>query len=69
MHVLGDPLITYRPGEDHASLDTYAVVHQLGAAASGDGDLTLGLNYLDEVVRHDSGWVIRSRVSRTLWMR
>jgi hypothetical protein len=67
MHVLSDPLITYEPGADHAALDTYAVVYQLGEAA--DGDLTLGINYLDQVVRQGDGWVIRARVSRTLWMR
>jgi hypothetical protein len=69
MHVLGDPLITWDEGSDHASLDTYAVVYQLGEADSGTGDLTLGINYLDEVVLHQGGWVIQSRVARTLWMR
>jgi hypothetical protein len=69
MHVIGDPLITYEEGGDHAVLDTYAVVYQLGDAAAGGSDLTLGINYLDEVVRSGDGWVIRARVSRTVWMR
>ena len=69
MHLMGDPLVVHEPGGDRATLDTYAVVYQLGEAASGDGDLTLGINYLDEAVRHDGAWVIRSRVSRTLWVR
>ncbi len=69
MHLLGDPLIDHQDGSDVAALDTYAVVYQLGDAASGTGDLTLGIRYLDEAVLHDGRWVIGSRVARTLWMR
>jgi hypothetical protein len=69
MHVLGDPLITHEEGSDRASLDTYAVVYQIGDAGSGGGDLTLGINYLDELVLDRGRWVIRSRVARTIWMR
>ncbi len=76
MHVLGDPLIDHRKGSDRASLDTYAVVYQLGDTAAGQGDLTLGIRYLDEAVRttpaagtDGAGWVIRRRTATTLWMR
>jgi hypothetical protein len=69
MHVLGDPLIRFGPEEDQAALDTYAVVYQLGDPSSGGGDLTLGIRYLDELVRHRGRWVIRRRTSRTVWMR
>ena len=69
MHVLGDPLITLDPSEDSGTLDTYAVVYQLGDAAAGQPDLTLGIRYLDDVVRHEGRWVIRHREARTLWTR
>jgi SnoaL-like protein len=71
MHVLGDPLITLGHGDkpDRAQLDTYAVVYQLGDKDAGQADLTLGIRYLDHVVRHDGRWVIRHRVAQTLWMR
>jgi hypothetical protein len=65
MHVLGDPLIDLAA----QTLDTYAVVYQLGDRAEGQADLTLGIRYLDDVVRHTDRWVIRHRVARTVWMR
>jgi len=65
MHVLGDPLIEL--DGDTAHLDTYAVVHQLGG--EGQGDMTLGIRYLDEAVRTDAGWVIRRRTASTVFMR
>ena len=68
MHVLGDPLIEL--GSDtEALVDTYAVVYQLGDRDAGQPDLTLGIRYLDEVLRHDGRWVIRRRTARTVWMR
>ena len=67
MHVLGDPLIEI--DGDRATLDTYAVVYQLGDKAAGQDDLTLGIRYLDDAVRHDGRWVIRHRVARTVLMR
>jgi hypothetical protein len=69
MHVLGDPLIELAEQGDRAMLDTYAVVYQLSDPASGNGDLTLGIRYLDEVIRHDGHWVIRRRTAHTIWMR
>ena len=69
MHLLGDPLIRLVPGADEAVLDTYAVVYQLGDPGSGTGDLTLGIRYLDDVVRLEGRWVVRRRTARTLWMR
>lgn len=67
MHLLGDPLLSFNPGADEASSDTYAVVYQL--SEKGDRDLTLGMRYLDDLVRHRSGWVIRHRRTVNLWMR
>jgi hypothetical protein len=69
MHALGDPLIDVADGADAGQLDTYGVVYQIGDAAAGQGDLTLGVRYLDSVVRFEGRWVIRARVARTLWMR
>lgn len=68
MHLLADPLIEL-DGDDGALVDTYAVVFQLGDRDSGQSDLTLGIRYLDEVVRHEGRWVIRRRTARTLWTR
>jgi SnoaL-like domain len=67
MHNLGDPLIEL--DGDTAHLDTYAVVYQLGDTDAGQADLTLGIRYLDDVVRHDGCWRVRHRVARNLWMR
>ncbi len=69
MHVLGDPLIDLSPDGTDATLDTYAVVYQLAEPGSGNADLTLGINYLDDVVVEDGRWLITRRESRTLWMR
>jgi ketosteroid isomerase-like protein len=69
MHVLGAPLVTMGGDGTTAAVDTYAVVYQLGDRTAGQGDLTLGINYLDEVVREDGRWAIARRQSTTLWMR
>ena len=61
MHVLGDPLMELEVGADTATLDTYAVVYQIGAMAEGGGNATLGVRYLDEVERRDGEWRIRHR--------
>lgn len=67
MHLLGDPLIDLPEGGEVATLDTYAVVYQLGA--DGQGDLTLGIRYVDTVVQRNGRWVIKARTATTLWMR
>ena len=64
MHLLGDPLIEL-VDDDHARVDTYGVVHQL----SDDGQLTLGIRSLDELVLLDGSWRIRRREARTLFMQ
>lgn len=69
MHMIGDPLITLAEGAEAATLDTYAVVHQLSEPASGNADLTLGIRYIDEVVVDHGRWVIRRRNAQTMWMR
>ena len=69
MHVLGEPLVALDEDEGTAALDTYAVVYQLGDTGAGQGDLTLGIRYEDEVVRHEGRWVIARRRARTIWSR
>ncbi len=69
MHVLGDPLISYREGSDEATSDTYAVVYQLGDQSAGQGDLTLGMRYLDQLVLDGDRWVVKRRTSTMVWMR
>jgi hypothetical protein len=69
MHILGDPLIEHQLNSDTAHLDTYAVVYQLRPADSSEADLTLGMRYLDDVVRKDEKWVITHRKATTLWTR
>ena len=69
MHVLGDPLIELGETGEEATLDTYAVVYQLNEPASGKGDLTLGIRYIDRVVLLDGAWVIRRREAHTMWIR
>jgi hypothetical protein len=67
MHMIGEPLITLEEGSAEATVDTYAVVYQLGHV--GSGDLTLGIRYLDDVVLHQGRWLFRRRTSLTVWMR
>jgi hypothetical protein len=69
MHLLADPLVVLADGAAEATLDTYAVVYQLSDPQSGNADLTLGIRYLDQMVRHQGRWVILRRTARTLWMR
>lgn len=69
MHLIADPLIVVNDGEDHATVDSYAVVFQLSEPGSGSSDLTLGIRYLDDVVVHRGHWVILRRQAHTLWMR
>jgi hypothetical protein len=69
MHLLGDPLIALDDDGATATLDTYAVVYQLGDATASQGDLTLGIRYLDDAVVHEGRWVFARRRARTLWTR
>ena len=61
------------PGADTAHLDTYAVVYQTGPVSGDGGDLTLGMRYVDDMVRRPgteaASWCIHHRVARCVWMR
>jgi SnoaL-like domain len=69
MHVLGDPLIELERGADVGRMDTYAVVYQLRPAGAPEGDLVLGVRYLDDVARLSGSWVIHHRRAVTMWTR
>jgi hypothetical protein len=69
MHVLGDPLLDLEPGADTARMDTYAVVYQIPAPGRDGEHRTLGMRYVDDLVRHGNEWRIHHRVARMLWMR
>jgi len=66
MHLLGDPLVDLQPGADRAHLDTCAVVYQF---PDGGDPFTLGMRYLDDLVRLDDGWRIHHRKTERVWMR
>ena len=66
MHLLGDPLVDLAPGADTAHLDTYAVVYQI---PDGSDPFTLGMRYLDDLVRLDGEWRIHHRKTERVWMR
>jgi hypothetical protein len=68
MHVLGEPLVELAVGADDATLDTYAVVYQIGATRDGGGNSTLGVRYLDAVERRDGEWRIRHRRTELRFM-
>jgi len=69
MHVLADPLIDLQPGGATARMDTYAVVYQVPAPDSDAEPRTLGMRYVDELVRRDGQWRIHRRVARMLFMK
>jgi hypothetical protein len=68
MHLLADPLIDLDPTGDTARLDTYAVVYQVPAEAEASMR-TLGMRYVDDMLKRDGAWCIHHRVARMLWMR
>jgi uncharacterized protein (TIGR02246 family) len=64
MHVMGTQLVEL--AGDRASAETYCVAYHVHP----DGrQRTVGVRYLDALVRTDDGWRIRSRVVRTEWTR
>jgi hypothetical protein len=69
MHLLGDPLVDLEAGADVAHMDTYAVVFQTTPLSGEGGDLTLGMRYVDDLVKRDGTWRIHHRVATMVWMR
>ncbi len=68
MHVIGEPLID-DDGSGRATVDSYAVVYQIGDPDTGQADLTLGMRYLDQLVVEQGHWVFEKRSSSVVWMR
>ena len=52
-----------------ATVDSYAVVYQIGDPDTGQADLTLGMRYLDQLVVEQGHWVFEKRSSSVVWMR
>jgi hypothetical protein len=69
MHVLADPLIDLEPGASTARMDTYAVVYQNPAPDSDAEPRTLGMRYVDDMVRRNGQWCIHHRVARMVFMK
>lgn len=67
MHMFANPTVMFTAGTDEATLDTYAVVYQIGAH-DGGGNVTLGMRYFDDVERRDGAWRLRHRRTELLWM-
>ena len=64
MHVMGTQLVEL--AGDVANAETYCVAHHV----LPDGALrTVGVRYLDALVRTEDGWRIRARAVRTEWTR
>ena len=64
MHVMGTQLVEL--AGDRANAETYCVAYHVHPDGS---QRTVGVRYLDALVRTDDGWRIRSRVVRTEWSR
>jgi len=69
LHMIGEPLIAYEEGSDSATMDAYAVVYQIGDGTVGQGNLTMAVNYHDEVTQVSGQWVFLRRTMTTLWMQ
>jgi len=63
MHFLGDQLIEVAGAT--ATSETYAVCYH----RRGDQDLTVGVRYLDDLVRRRGRWLIGRRVMTVEWQR
>ena len=60
-HFIASPLIAV--SGDTAQVDTYCVAHHL----SNDGDMVMGLRYVDRFERRDGRWLIARRVCAFDW--
>ena len=67
MHFIGNQLIEING--DTASSETYAVAYHRLTGDSAPTLFTVGVRYLDELVRDANGWRIRRRVVKMEWQR
>lgn len=68
MHMIGEPLVAHEEGTDVATMDAYAVVYQLSDPATEQANLTMGVEYHDEVVLEGSHWLFLRRTMTTRWI-
>jgi uncharacterized protein (TIGR02246 family) len=64
LHVTGTQLVEL--AGDRANAETYCVAYHV---LPGGAQHTVGVRYLDALLRTDDGWRIRARVVRTEWTR
>ncbi len=67
MHFIGNQLVEVQG--DTASSETYAVAYHRLAEEGIAKLFTVGVRYLDELVRGGDGWRIRRRVVKREWQR
>jgi len=52
---------------DRATADSYAIANVVVGDANAGRVLVRGIQYLDEFVRTDEGWRIKTRIHKALW--
>ena len=67
MHVIGNQLVELLG--DHASSETYAVAYHRFTLDNVPKLFTVGVRYLDDIVRQEEGWLIARRSVKTEWQR
>ena len=67
MHFMSTQVIELR-GTD-AGCETYALVYHRTGSDEARDDLIVGVRYLDDLTRGDSGWRIRHRTAKLEWQR
>ena len=67
MHLMGNQRIDL--DGDRARCETAAVAFHRQGADGGLRDLTVGVRYVDDLVRRDGAWRICRRVARVEWRR
>lgn len=67
MHFIGNQLVQI--DGDRGSAETYAIAYHRLTGEDGPRNLTVGVRYLDDVVRTPQGWRISRREVRLEWER
>jgi len=67
MHFIGNQLVEL--DGDTANSETYAVAYHRLTGDSRGKLFTVGVRYLDELIRDANGWRIRARVVKMEWQR
>ncbi|MCU1656083.1 MAG: hypothetical protein JWO57_739 [Pseudonocardiales bacterium] len=64
MHFLGNQLTEVHG--DRARMVTYGIAYHLASSTPG-GDFVIGVNYVDDVARRETGWLIVRRSVFGIW--